>query len=314
MKLPKGAKDLTGQRFGSLVAEEPVGVKHKIGVVWRCKCDCGNYRDVVATQLLQNQSKVRACLQCAKKKTTSYLIPGNNFKDLTGKRFGMLTVLERDASKNKTYWLCQCDCGSPPKSICGSHLTSGKITSCGCTKRERMSSKLKQPPREIVDCGGYMYFESKGHKVLFDPEDIDVATMCLWTVDSLGYCCGAPEAMKDTRIRFHRAILSKYQNIDGMEIDHRNGNRDDCRKVNLRVVTHSQNMKNLCDEPRGNRLHKGVHQTKSNKWRAKIQCDNTVYTLGTFDDFQDACTARDAAEVKLFGEFSRLMAPPPPED
>ena len=33
--------------------------------------------------------------------------------DLTGQRFGKLTVLKKAPSRNgKVYWLCQCDCGN----------------------------------------------------------------------------------------------------------------------------------------------------------------------------------------------------------
>lgn len=39
-------KDLTGQRFGRLVAIEPIGKTDVGNVVWRCKCDCGNVKDV----------------------------------------------------------------------------------------------------------------------------------------------------------------------------------------------------------------------------------------------------------------------------
>lgn len=57
-------------------------------------------------------------------------------EDLTGKRFGMLIVLEKDKEKTKqygrAYWICKCDCGNI-KSIRGSHL--GKtIISCGCKR------------------------------------------------------------------------------------------------------------------------------------------------------------------------------------
>lgn len=34
-------------------------------------------------------------------------------EDLTGKRFGMLTVIELAYTKDrKNYWLCRCDCGN----------------------------------------------------------------------------------------------------------------------------------------------------------------------------------------------------------
>lgn len=42
MILSKRAKDLTGQRFGSLVAIKPSHTGHKNTVFWYFKCDCGN--------------------------------------------------------------------------------------------------------------------------------------------------------------------------------------------------------------------------------------------------------------------------------
>lgn len=62
------------------------------------------------------------------------------FQDLTGKRFGKLTVLGRvgDVGKN-TAWLCKCDCGEI-KNILSYNLSSGKSKSCGCVR----SAKLKK--------------------------------------------------------------------------------------------------------------------------------------------------------------------------
>jgi hypothetical protein len=52
--------------------------------------------------------------------------------DLTGKRFGMLLVLERAGSKNgHAAWLCKCDCGKEKVNRSGD-LVNGKSTSCGC--------------------------------------------------------------------------------------------------------------------------------------------------------------------------------------
>ena len=57
--------------------------------------------------------------------------------DLTGRRFGNLTVIGRAPNqetngKKRSMWYCQCDCGSPVKAIRSSHLKSGAIISCGC--------------------------------------------------------------------------------------------------------------------------------------------------------------------------------------
>lgn len=61
-----------------------------------------------------------------------------NFIDLTGQKFGRLTVIERAPNKGKqTMWRCICSCSD--KNICitrGADLKNGVIVSCGCKKRE----------------------------------------------------------------------------------------------------------------------------------------------------------------------------------
>lgn len=60
--------------------------------------------------------------------------------DLTGKKFGRLTVLYKDTeriTKSGSYWICQCECGKQ-KSIKSSSLRRGEITSCGCYRTERI--------------------------------------------------------------------------------------------------------------------------------------------------------------------------------
>ena len=62
--------------------------------------------------------------------------------DLTGKRFGMLTVLGiDDRGTRKTYWMCQCDCGNV-KSVRSDSLQNGAIKSCGCLKKKQDAMNL----------------------------------------------------------------------------------------------------------------------------------------------------------------------------
>lgn len=62
-------------------------------------------------------------------------------KDLTGQRFGRLTVLRRGGTtKNRTAaWICKCDCGNE-RSICGASLRRGHSKSCGCLRDEIVSN------------------------------------------------------------------------------------------------------------------------------------------------------------------------------
>jgi len=58
-------------------------------------------------------------------------------KDLTGQRFGRLTVIEQ-AGRTKSrsvLWLCHCDCGNTT-TVIGSHLIRGNTKSCGCFMNE----------------------------------------------------------------------------------------------------------------------------------------------------------------------------------
>ena len=54
--------DITGKRFGRLVAIERVGSQHK-SPLWKCKCDCGNIIDVSLQKLNTGDTKSCGCLK-----------------------------------------------------------------------------------------------------------------------------------------------------------------------------------------------------------------------------------------------------------
>lgn len=58
-------------------------------------------------------------------------------RDMTGSRFGRLTVLGRASGgdSRKVYWLCRCDCGNET-TVRGDHLRYGLTSSCGCYQSE----------------------------------------------------------------------------------------------------------------------------------------------------------------------------------
>lgn len=69
----------------------------------------------------------------------------NKFVDLTGQKFGRLTVLSRCEENNRGYaqWLCKCDCGNT-KIVRTDLLKSGRVRSCGCIAREIHSKKCRE--------------------------------------------------------------------------------------------------------------------------------------------------------------------------
>jgi hypothetical protein len=67
------------------------------------------------------------------------------FVDLSGQKFGKLTVVKRatfNNSEGKPMWDCVCDCNPNEHIFCyGSNLKTGKIVSCGCQKIENCKSR-----------------------------------------------------------------------------------------------------------------------------------------------------------------------------
>lgn len=120
--------DLTGQKFGRWTvlerAEKPANSTSS-SAFWKCRCDCGTEKIISGNVLRQGKSKSCGCLNKEPRA-----------KDLTGQRFGKLTVLKRAprpdyATGLDAYWLCRCDCGKE-KVIMGKSLRNGKTITCGC--------------------------------------------------------------------------------------------------------------------------------------------------------------------------------------
>ena len=69
----------------------------------------------------------------------------SNFVDLTGQRFGRLTVVKYAGvnSSSRAMWECVCDCGGK-KITSGKNLKSGWALSCGCLQRETRANNGKK--------------------------------------------------------------------------------------------------------------------------------------------------------------------------
>lgn len=71
--------------------------------------------------------------------------------DLTGQKFGRLTVVERaeDMSPGNVRWSCVCDCGNKTVAQSAS-LRSGRHLSCGCIQRESATRHGKEGSKEYL--------------------------------------------------------------------------------------------------------------------------------------------------------------------
>lgn len=115
--------DLSGQRFGRLVAVE---LMPKTGRrrSWKCICDCGAITVVDVGDLRGASTISCGCFRL------NY--GTSNAIDLAGQIFGRLRALRRVSSDQRgVRWLCKCNCGKEHTAL-AAELRGGRVISCGC--------------------------------------------------------------------------------------------------------------------------------------------------------------------------------------
>lgn len=99
------------------------------------------------------------------------------------------------------------------------------------------------------------------------------------------------------RYQAHRLAWLYVFGVWPKELDHINQNKRDNRICNLREVSRKENMQNVTLHKHNTSGVKGVAWHKQrNKWRAYIFVDYKQISLGVFDFFDDAVSARRTAE------------------
>lgn len=106
MVLSKGKKDKASHQY------------------WICKCDCGNIVEINSDNLRRGLTQSCGCLH-------SEITHNTVFKDITGQKFGKLTVIGYKIENAKTYCYCQCECGGKTW-VAKNNLINGHTQSCGC--------------------------------------------------------------------------------------------------------------------------------------------------------------------------------------
>lgn len=117
--------DLTGQRFGRLVVLYRAPNKGK-ATSWHCKCDCGNEKDVLASNLRRGITTSCGCYHKERIRQSNPKLQKYSIKP--GDKFNQLTVLEE---LKDGMILCRCDCGNEV-TVYRSRLANGSKKTCGC--------------------------------------------------------------------------------------------------------------------------------------------------------------------------------------
>jgi len=92
-----------------------------------------------------------------------------------------------------------------------------------------------------------------------------------------------------------------------MQIDHIDRNGLNCQKINLRIVTMDQNLKNKSGYSKKYK-YKGIFQS-GKMFNAQIGINNKHIYLGSFKTEIEAAKAYDFAAKKAFGEYAGLNFP-----
>lgn len=157
------SKDLTGQRFGRLIAKDRIRDTKNDITKYTCECDCGNTCVVLHQCLITGATKSCGCLKSESSSERFSL-------KLEGKRFGRLTVVRRIRTVDTDFgkhalWECVCDCGKI-KEVKSHDLVTRRVSSCGC-----MISKGEDLCNDILQEMQIYYKHQYSFKDLRTPKD-----------------------------------------------------------------------------------------------------------------------------------------------
>lgn len=148
---------------------------------------------------------------------------------------------------------------------------------------------------------------SQGAFVLVDDEDFEWLNQWKWYVGSSGYAVrkftinGVEEC-----VLLHRQIMNCSKG-DGKIIDHKDRNKLNCQRENLRFSTHQDNARNVKSSKNSSSNYLGVswHSARG-RWRATIFKDYKQIFAGYFDTQIEAALAYNAKAKIIHGEFANL--------
>lgn len=242
-------------------------------------------------------------------------------EDLTGKKFGKLTVIERDYNKirGKTeYYKCNCDCGTKDFITTAKELLAGKA-SCGCNQRFKSFNKYK-----IVDDYVIIYFKRKKDGIELEGYidlkylpiflEKDLPYSAVWMPNIQDYYAKATEYLGTingkSKYKIHHMHLDIMGNIPGMKVDHiehKLHSSLDNRKRNLRVVESSKNSSNRkgANKNSGTGVRNVNYGTDRKEYWVQFCKEGERFKwIFPLNQFNEACKFAEEKRKEIFGEFA----------
>ncbi len=297
-------KSPIGKIFGDYIVVSRKETNNKYDYVYNCECiNCGHSE----TRSYNNLHKSNNRCQICNKEFNHKEFKGYK-EDLTGKKFGKLTVISFVGKKHShSLWECICECGKNCEKT-NQQLKRAKCPMCDeCYRPVKIEIAKQQRSENKVD--KYDDYAIINNKIIVDLEDVDrllsFNKKLLINSDNHVYI----NDENHEQIFIHRYLVglpNRYDPVTQLISDHQDGNPLNNRKENLRIIPKPLNSincktyKNNTSGCKGVTLHK-----RTGKWQANIQYQKTNHYLGLFENYDDAVKARKEAEKKYFGDLNR---------
>lgn len=203
----------------------------------------------------------------------------NSLIDLTGQRFGKLTVREKlpAVSDGKTRWLCDCDCGNSCV-VLSYTLRKRNQQSCGCGKIKDIVGQRFGHLVVMKRSEKYVTISGRTKKYLWECRcDCGEIVYRLSEKLQLGKNCACKTCMEKA------AALNMVENagfIDGTQI--------------TKLVSTKANINSKSG------IRGVFFNRRSGKWRASLKFQGKDHYLGEYQNMEDAIKARKRAEELYF--------------
>lgn len=163
------------------------------------------------------------------------------FIDLTGRKFGRLTVIARAENKGEiVFWLCECECGKV-RVVQGCSLRSGRTKSCGCLQKEKVA-KMHETHGQA--CGNHTRIYKIYHKIKGRCTKENDSCYKEYGGAGITLC---DEWLNDFRTFYEWAMANGY--ADNLTIDRIDGTKgyspDNCRWATYKVQNNNTSRNHL---------------------------------------------------------------------
>ena len=137
-------------------------------------------------------------------------------KDITGEKFGKLTVIKfSHIKKYRSNWECLCECGNT-KIVATPNLRNGDTKSCGCLKKEKAYTRNKNKDRE-TQLAKELYFALKQRQKKFNGDILDFENFKNKIKKPCVYCGEEYSIEKQERFRYNSRPSNTIIKVNGLD-------------------------------------------------------------------------------------------------